>query len=319
MSNVPITHLMSPYPNLNTPIPQKPFSGIIPPMVTPLLDNQTLDKQGLERLIEHMIRGGVHGIFALGTTGEAPSLSYSLRQELIGLTCKQADGRVPIMMGITDSAPEESLKLAQFAAEAGAAAVVAAPPYYFGMDQSELTAYYSDLADRSPLPLYLYNMPSHTKINIALATVQALSKHPHIIGLKDSSGNAVYFNAALHAMKADPSFSLLVGPEEMMASCVLMGGHGGVNGGANMFPKLYVDLYQAAVDGDHKIVLELQEKVMEISRRIYCAGKNGGGYLQGLKAALSALGICSGHVASPLANFEQEEKDRIKEHLGDLA
>lgn len=310
---------MPAHSNPSSQTSQKPFSGIIPPMVTPLLDDHTLDKPGLSRLIEHLIRGGVHGIFALGTTGEAPSLSYALRKELVQLTCEQAAGRVPVMVGITDSSPEESVLLAQFAAQVGAAAVVAAPPYYFGMDQSELVTYYQYLADHSPLPLYLYNMPSHTKISIALTTVQRLSEHPNIIGLKDSSGNAVYFNAVLHAMKDAPSFSLLVGPEEMMASSVLMGGDGGVNGGANMFPTLYVDLYTAAANRDHEKVLEFQTKVMEISHRIYCAGKTGGGYLQGLKTALAFLGICSGHVASPLGNFSEEEKERIKEHLDYLA
>lgn len=310
---------MSPSFNSSTPISPKPLAGIIPPLVTPLLDDRTLDKPGLNRLIEHLIRGGVHGIFALGTTGEGPSLAYALRKELIQLTCDQIGGRIPVVVGITDSAPEESLKLAKYAAQAGAAAVVVAPPYYFGMDQSELLAYYRDLANRSPLPLYLYNMPSHTKINIALTTVQTLSEHTNIIGLKDSSGNAVYFNTVLHALKDTPSFSLLVGPEEMMASSVLMGGHGGVNGGANMFPTLYVDLYNAAVNRDHGKVLELQARVMEISRRIYGSGKNGGGYLQGLKTALATLGICSGHVASPLGNFSNEEKERIKEHLKHLA
>jgi len=223
------------------------------------------------------------------------------------------------MVGITDSSPQESLGLAQFAAQAGAAAVVAAPPYYFGMDQSELVAYYTYLANQLPLPLYLYNMPSHTKINIALNTVQDLSTHPNIIGLKDSSGNAVYFQAILHALKDQSSFSLLVGPEEMMASSVLMGANGGVSGGANMFPSLYVKLFEAAVTKDHNTVLALQANVMEISRRIYCSGKNGSGYLQGLKAALAIMGICNGHVSSPLGNFNEEEKERVKIHLDHLA
>lgn len=309
---------MSVFSNTSAQKLPKTFSGIIPPMVTPLLDDQTLDKAGLQRLIEHLINGGVHGIFVLGTTGEAPSLSYALRQELIELTCKLAAGRIPIMVGITDSSPDESLRLAQFAAQAGAMAVVAAPPFYFGMDQLELAAYYTNLADKSPLPLYLYNMPSHTKINIALDTVQRLSEHPNIIGLKDSSGNAVYFNSVLHALKGQNSFSLLVGPEEMMASCVLIGAQGGVSGGANMFPALYVKLFEAAANRDHEKVLELQAKVMEISRRIYCSGRNGSGYLQGLKTALATMGICSGHVAAPLGNFNEEEKERVKEHLNHL-
>lgn len=286
-------------------------------MVSPLLDNNRLDIEGLERLIEHIIQGKVHGIFILGTTGEAPSLSYSLRRELIKRTCQQVNDRIPVMVGITDSAPAESIALAKISAEMGATAVVAAPPYYFGLDQTELADYYQQLADQLPLPLYLYNMPSHTKINIDLTTVEILSRHTNIIGLKDSSANASYLNSVLHALKSDPTFSVLVGPEEMMASSVLMGAHGGVNGGANLFPALYVALYQAAVARDAATVAELQGKVMEISKRIYGVGKNGSSYLQGLKAALSVLGICNDFLASPLRNFK--EKAQISAHLDQLA
>ncbi|MEX2592945.1 MAG: dihydrodipicolinate synthase family protein [Anditalea sp.] len=300
---------------LNLP---KPFKGIIPPMVTPLLDKRTLDKRGLDRLIEHLIEGGVHGLFILGTTGEATSLSYSLRKELIRHTCEKVDGRIPIMVGITDTAPEESLSLATIAAESKASAVVAAPPYYFGMSQAELRDYYIVLADKLPLPLYLYNMPSYTKINIEPTTVKELSEHPRIIGLKDSSANAVYFNSVLYLMKADKSFTLLVGPEEMMASAVLMGGHGGVSGGANMFPKLYVELYNAAVARDFDQIIMLQDKIMEISQKIYWVGQTGSSYLKGLKAALSILGICNDFMASPLSSFEKEEKEIIKDNLSHL-
>jgi 4-hydroxy-tetrahydrodipicolinate synthase len=298
-------------------LPQ-PFRGIVPPMVTPLMDNNTLDKSGLDRLIEHLIQGGVHGLFILGTTGEGTSLSYLLRKELIALSCEKVRDRVPIMVGITDTAPEESIQLTSAAAEAGASAVVAAPPYYFGMSQSELLQYYWKLADQLVLPLFLYNMPSHTKINIAPETVKVLSEHPNILGLKDSSGNAVYFNSVLHVMKSNPSFTLMVGPEEMMASSVLMGGHGGVNGGANMFPELYVALYNAAVERDLDRVLLLQERVMDISQKIYCAGVSGSSYLQGLKTALSLLGICNDFIASPLTGFEAKEKEAIKLNLAEL-
>ena len=140
--------------------------GIIPPMITPMKDNNTLDAEGARRLVEHMIAGGVHGIFILGTTGEAQSLSYPLRYELTDLVCTQVAGRVPVLVGITDTSLEESLRLARKAADCGAAAVVSAPPYYFAPSQQELIEYYTALADRLPLPLYLYNMPSHVKVMI---------------------------------------------------------------------------------------------------------------------------------------------------------
>ncbi|MFA7054684.1 MAG: dihydrodipicolinate synthase family protein, partial [Kiritimatiellia bacterium] len=109
----------------------KPLKGVVPPMVTPLLDNHTLDVMGLERLVEHILSGHVHGLFLLGTTGEAPDLSYELRHELVQRVCGQVGGRVPVMVGITDTVFSESVRLAESAARAGAEGVVAAPPYYF--------------------------------------------------------------------------------------------------------------------------------------------------------------------------------------------
>src|SRR5262245_26840129 len=116
------------------PLP-KPLSGIIPPLATPLRDVDQLDHAGLERLIEYVLAGGVHGLFILGTTGEGPSLSYRLRCELIELACEQVNHRVPILVGITDTSAVESINLAERAADAGADAVVLAAPYYFAPNQ----------------------------------------------------------------------------------------------------------------------------------------------------------------------------------------
>src|SRR5690554_2454801 len=135
---------------------ETPLTGIIPPLVTPLLDNDTLDVRGLERLIEHTISGGVHGIFILGTTGEFAGLSYKLRRELTERTCKLVKGRVPVLVGITDSAFTESLNLAKIAANCGADAVVLAPPYYFAASQPELLEYLQRIMAQMPLPLFLY-------------------------------------------------------------------------------------------------------------------------------------------------------------------
>lgn len=176
---------------MTTPlIPQ----GIIPPMVTPLLDRDTLDHAGLERLVEHILAGGVHGLFILGTTGEAPSLAYCLRRELIERCCALVAGRVPVLVGITDTAFVESVALAHHAAEAGASGVVVAPPYYFPAGQAELLEYLDHLVPELPLPLTLYNMPSHTKLVFEPATVRRAMDNPHIVALKDSSGDMVYFH-----------------------------------------------------------------------------------------------------------------------------
>ena len=292
-----------------------PLTGIIPPLVTPLLDDQHLDLSSLKKLVEHLLSGGVHGLFILGTTGECTSLSYAIRRDLIANVCKLVSGRVPVLVGVTDTSPEESIALTNYAKECGAAAVVAAPPYYFGLSQPELIVYFENLADRLSLPLFLYNMPSHTKTMIAVDTVEKLAKHPNIVGFKDSSANASYFNALLYAFRNQPDFSLFVGPEEMMASSVLMGAHGGVSGGANMFPHLYVSLYEAAKANQMDEVLHLQEQVMEVSAKIYSLGSYGSSYLKGLKAALSVLGLCTNYLAGPHTAFESAELDAVRKNL----
>lgn len=293
------------------------FSGIIPPMVTPFLsDNLSLDLDGVKHLVEHLVSGGVHGIFILGTTGESTSLSYKTREQLIIESCKAVNGRVPVFVGITDTSIEESVHLALIAQKAGAAAVVAAPPYYYGLGQEELYKYYWSLADQVSLPLFLYNMPSHTKINIDTKTVVRLAEHQNIVGLKDSSANAVYFQSLCYLLKTN--FSLLVGPEEITAETVLMGGNGGVNGGANLFPKLYVALYNAALAKDFARIEELQDLVMEISTRIYTVGSYGSSYLKGLKGALSALGIINGNIAPPFTTFDEKEMTKVIANIKDI-
>lgn len=296
--------------NLKTPL-----TGIIPPLVTPLLDNDTLDVDSLERLIEHTISGGVHGIFILGTTGEFASLSFKLRKELTERTCQLVNGRIPVLVGVTDSAFSESLNLAKIAANIGADAVVLAPPFYFAASQPEILEYLQHIMVHMPLPLFLYNMPAHTKVMLAPATVKAAAGIPGIIGMKDSSSDLSYFKHVQFALKDRKDFTFMVGPEEFMAEFILTGGHGGVNGGANMFPKLYVDLYKAAINRDFDEIKLLQQKVMQISSTIYNVGNHGSSYLKGLKCALSIMGICSDFMAEPFHRFNQPERKKIEAAL----
>ena len=295
-----------------------PLSGIIPPLVTPLLDDDVLDVEGLNRLIEHLIAGGVHALFVLGTTGEAQSLSYKLRVEMIKNTCRITKGRLPVLVCISDTSIVESVNLARIAADNGADAVVSAPPYYFAAGQPELIEFYENLTPQLPLPLFLYNMPTHTKVNFAPATIQRIAEDPRVIGFKDSSANAVYFQSVMYALKERQDFSMLVGPEEIMAESVLLGAHGGVNGGANMFPELYVELYNAAKNTNLEELKRLQEKVMQISATIYTVGQHGSSYFNGLKCALNVLGIFSDYVAAPFHKFEQREREKIWKALQKL-
>lgn len=294
------------------------LNGIIPPMITPLLGSDKLDTVGVRNLVEHLVTGGVSGIFILGTTGETQHLSIKLREELIRETCHAVDGRLPVLVGITDTSMSESLYLAKVAAECKANALVAAPPYYFALGQPELYEYYQALSEKCPLPLYLYNMPSHTKVMIEPDTVKHLSELPNIVGLKDSSANGVYFHKLLHIMKDNPDFALFVGPEEMMASVVLMGADGGVAGGANLYPELFVALYEAAAAKDLNKVAELQEKVMLVGEALYGIGRFGSSYIKGLKTALALKGICCDSLAQPFNTFQMPEKQKVQVALMQL-
>ena len=289
--------------------------GIIPPMITPLNANDELDREGTVRLTEHILAGGVHALFLLGTTGEAQSLTYRLRYEFVELVCSQVAGRVPVLVGVTDTSFDESLKLASHAATCGAVGVVAAPPYYFAPAQQELIEYYTALADKIPLPLYLYNMPSHVKVFLDPSTVNILADHPNIVGLKDSSANMTYFQTLLYLLGERDDFSLYVGPEELTGECVLMGADGGVNGGANIFPELYVGMYNAACAHDIVGLRTLQRRVMQISTSIYTVGKYGSSYLKGVKCALSLLGVCNDYLSYPYRKFRAEERIRIRRAL----
>jgi 4-hydroxy-tetrahydrodipicolinate synthase len=294
------------------------FTGIIPPLVTPLLDRDTLDVAGLERLIERILNGGVSGLFLLGTTGEAASLSYRLRRELIERTSRQIKGRVPILVNITDTAFIESVNLARHATDLGAHALVVAPPYYLPPAQPELQEYLTHLVPELPLPLLLYNMPSLTKVSYEPETLRRLMDEPRIVGLKDSSGNIGYFRDVAALLKHRPDWSLLVGPEDLLLDAMAAGGHGGIHGGANLFPKLYVRLYEAARAGDSAQARELHAIAVRIRASLYEIGRHPSSLIKGIKCALNCLGVCSDFMAEPFHRFRPEQRAIVEQRVIDL-
>ncbi|MDF1812366.1 MAG: dihydrodipicolinate synthase family protein [Verrucomicrobiales bacterium] len=295
----------------------KNLKGIVPPLITPLKDRDHLDHEGLERLVDHVITGGVSGIFILGTTGEAPSLSYALRRELIKKVCQQAAGRVPVLVGITDTAFVESVNLAKTAADCGADALVLTTPYYFPAGQTELSEYVSHLVPELPLPLMLYNMPALTKVWFEVETLRALSDNEKIVGVKDSSGDLEYFGDLVSLRKERPDWTFFVGPEHLLVDAVRLGADGGVNGGANVFPRLFVDTYQAAVENDTEKIATLQATI-EALQGIYDIGKYASRHIKATKCALSLLGICDDFMAEPFNRFNPPERKRVEEIIQKL-
>jgi 4-hydroxy-tetrahydrodipicolinate synthase len=284
-------------------------------MITPFLDPNTLDRTGLARLIERMIAGGVHGLFILGTTGEGPGLSYRLRREVIEATCKIVAGRVPVLVAITDTAVEESLALGDWAQRCGADALVVAAPYYFAVSQNDLYRLIECLSARLPLPLFIYNMPSLTKAFFEPETVVRASRLPNVAGIKDSSGDLEYVGALTTAFRDRPDFTVLVGPEELLVQSMALGAHGGVNGGANLFPRLFVHLYEAILAADQDKVADLQQRVVELGQILYHVGEPESSYMRGLKLGLELMGICSSTMAMPFQAANPSDFEALRQKL----
>jgi dihydrodipicolinate synthase/N-acetylneuraminate lyase len=292
-----------------------PLTGIFPPLVTPLKNRDALDLPAFERLIEHVIAGGVHGVFLLGTTGEGPGLSHRLRAEVVEHGCRVVGGRVPVLVGVTDTSFVESVRLGERAADAGASAVVVAPPHYFPISQGELISYVDEVAAVMPLPVLLYHIPSMTKVGFEPDTVRQLMNVPKVIGLKDSGRDMHALHLVRQFAVDRPDFSILVGPEELLAEAVLLGAHGGMCGGANMFPKLYVELFQAAQAGDLARARPLHEIVMAVSSALYTVGPATSSYFRGIKCAMSLLGLCDNVLAEPYVPFAGDDLETIRQRL----
>lgn len=301
---------------MSADLPQ--FHGIIPPVITPLRDAEHLDEAGLERLLEHMIAGGVHSLFMLGSNGEGPSLSETVQRRLIERTCRQVNGRLPVLMGISHTSLAESVATGRFAEEAGCAAVVATIPYYMPLNQAEVANYFQELARQLPVPLVLYNFPALAKIPFESTTVQQLLQEPNIVGIKDSSGDLKYFAEIVNVAKQRPGFSLLAGKEANLANIIKLGGHGGVPGGANVWPQMLVGLYDAAVARDEQTIADWQAKVVEFGKIYSVVGKHFSAGIAGLKTAVALRGICSGVLAPPIQPVTAEQQAEIRAILASL-
>lgn len=288
--------------------------GIVVPLVTPLTADERLDLDGLASLVEHVMSGGVHGIFILGTTGEGPNLSYAVRRDLIRESAKLVEGRVPLYVGVTDTAFEESVELGCLAADVGAQAAVFAPPYYFPLDGADLFHYTDAMVRSLPLPSILYNMPSMTKTAFPVALLWRFVESGRVVGIKDSSGDLKYYSEVCDLSRGSDEVSTLIGPEAQLIPSIALGGDGGVSGGANFFPGVFVKAFNCAVSGDEEACRVAQAEIDAIGH-VYAAGHGAGRYISTTKYALECLGICRGETTRSFAPMADEGKSSIRQFV----
>jgi 4-hydroxy-tetrahydrodipicolinate synthase len=295
-----------------------PLRGVIAPLLTPLVNHGRLDVAHLEKLLDYVLRGGVHGLFLFGTTGEGPSLGRDIKCEAIERTAEIIQGRVPILVNVSDTSFVESIYLAKYATDHGTAALVITAPYYFPIEQEDLWLYLGKLTSALPLPFYLYNMPSHTKAGFGLEVVRRAIDQEKIIGIKDSSGERGYLRQLITLGKQRSDWSVFVGPEELFVEAIQGGAQGGILGGANLYPRLLVDLFIEASNRDEKRLAMLSNKLSWFHQNVYrvCPGPNG--WLIGLKTMLAMLGLCQEVFAEPLHQSEPIYRAQLKANVTQL-
>ncbi|MCA9186812.1 MAG: dihydrodipicolinate synthase family protein [Pirellulaceae bacterium] len=293
--------------------------GIVPPLVTPLSGPDRLDHAALERILEHVMGAGVHGLFLLGTTGEAAALSYRVRREYVKRIVDYVDGRIPLLVNVTHTSLVETQSLADQAGEDGADAIVVTTPYYLTLEPGELLRYVTYVSQCAALPVFIYNMPGLTKTAFALETVREIMEQlPNVVGMKDSSGDFDYLRQVLELKdRCRPQWRVFVGPERYLVDTVMHGGSGCVGGGANIWPSLFVELYQAAISNDTVTLASLREKLAELGA-IYQYGAFGVGVIRGIKCAMELLGLCENHLAFPFQPVNELQRSSIRDVLARL-
>lgn len=271
------------------------LKGVIPPLLTPLNEDELIDRPSLKRLVEHVIEGGVGGIFVLGSSGEGPMLPLAQKRTVVQAASASIAGRVPLLAGISDCGVARVREVMDALDIPGVDAFVATLPYYGDFsDPSTQLSFFRQLADLSRKPMVLYNIPQAVHSTIEPQTAMELSAHPNIIGMKDSLGDLGRFGRII-AGCAGPDFKILQGAELTSAASLLMGADGLVSGLANIVPTWVTGLYEAARAGNWDLARQYQERMASLWRL------HGYGHWLGcLKTASSLLGLCTSQTCAPI-------------------
>jgi 4-hydroxy-tetrahydrodipicolinate synthase len=234
------------------------FFGSIPALVTPF-SGQCVDEDSLSAFVDWQIEQGSNALVPCGTTGEVATLDADEHRKVIATVVRVANGRVPVIAGTGTYNTQASIERTRAAADLGADAVLAVVPYYNKPSQAGLAAHFTAIADASPIPIVVYNVPSRTVADISVETLGEISKHPKIVAVKDATGNLARVSAQRIACGKD--FCQLSGNDDMALGFNAMGGVGCVSVSANVAPKLCSDFQKAMREGRWDDALELQDKL----------------------------------------------------------
>jgi 4-hydroxy-tetrahydrodipicolinate synthase len=286
------------------------LSGVLPALVSPLHRDGSADESGIKRLVDHVLFGGVHGLLALGSTGEGAALGERTRWQVLKGVIEAAAGRVPVICGVAQPHLEAARAEVAAAMRLGASAALVAPPFYYPTDQATVRAFYRRLAAESKLPLLLYNIPQFTKVITEPATVAELATEGTIAGIKDSSRDFEYFENVRLATRNVDRFRLFTGSDTMLLASMAMGGDGTICGAANVAPAWVVRVYDDFQRGDWSSARTDQGALIELVTVL-----RAGVFPASLKAALQLQGICEPWPAPPTAALDDAATARLRANL----
>ncbi len=284
----------------------KPY-GVIPPIITPLDENDNVNYDVLRQMVNHLIDQGVHGLFPLGTTGEFYCFDNATYKKILETVKDETAGRVPVYGGANAITTKNVIELIKICEEVGVDAVSVLTPTFISQTQDELYTYFEDIAKATNLPIILYNNPPKTQVNIAPATLVKLAKIDNIIAIKDSSGDMTQAGEYIRLTRHMDNFSVLMGRDTIIHAGLCYGASGAVASCANVAPRITANIYDKFVAGDLKGSLDAQYQLAPI--RIACSM---GTFPAVIKEGLVMQGLPVGKCAAPIKELTADEKAKLK-------
>ncbi|WP_064709821.1 dihydrodipicolinate synthase family protein [Rhizobium bangladeshense] len=295
------------------------FKGVVPPVITPLNKDYTVDYPSYTRVLENLIEAGCHGLFVLGSTSEVIFHDEKTRQQIIEHSAEVINGRVPLIVGVIDPTTDRVINHARTAKSAGADAVVVTAPFYTVTSQAEIIDHFRYVRDAVDVPLIAYDIPVCVHVKLQRQTSVTLAKEGTIVGIKDSSGDDGNFRYVLLDLAEHKDVFLMTGSEIVVDTALQMGAHGVVPGIANVDPHGYVRLWNAAQRGDWLAARKEQERLCRLFEIVWVgAGRVSGGAagIGAFKAAMKSLGIIdTALMPRPRAALNEVETAKIDEIL----
>jgi 4-hydroxy-tetrahydrodipicolinate synthase len=285
--------------------------GIIPAMVTPVTSSGKINVKALQKLTNYLIKGGVHGLFPVGSQGEFYALTFEEKKRVIEVVVEETRGRVPVYAGTGAVTTREAIALTKMAEKAGVSAVSILTPFFIRPNDEELFEHYKKIAKATRLPVLLYNNPQRTGVPISADFVVRASKIENIVGIKDSSGDLTLTSEYIR--RTGKKFSVLAGRDTLIYGTLCYGGKGAIAATANVAPKVVVEIYEAFQAGDWKRSLEAQFRLAPL-RLAFDLGT----FPVVIKEALNLIGIDAGVGLPPVGGITPKAKADLKEILKNM-